>query len=54
LLWPPLKNAASILRQCCQIFLGAIYQSGENIPNDYKISNTISHKISSMVVKYPT
>jgi hypothetical protein len=40
-----------VLHQGGQIFLGTIYQSGENIPNDYIITQN-GQKIYPMVVKY--
>jgi hypothetical protein len=55
---PPATDAA----QGCQIFIGATYQNGKNIPNDHKIYQMAiqfnkwplkyGRKLSQMVLKY--
>jgi hypothetical protein len=37
--------------QVCQIFLGTIYQHGDNIPNYHNLFHTYGHKIYQMAVK---
>jgi hypothetical protein len=47
--WPDWANFRPHFRQGCQIFLGALYQNGEKIPNYHKIhqmSITYTHQMA--------
>jgi hypothetical protein len=48
----------TVQKQSCQIFLGATYQNGENVPNDHKLYEMATkyipegRKIDQIAIKY--
>jgi hypothetical protein len=42
------SDGFSLGKQGCQIFIGATYQNGKNIPNDYKL-----YQITLKYTKWP-